>query len=85
MLLAVMVLAPQLGPIAGIPRDAWFVLLMGIFCLIEGARGIRTGNSIFFFRDVTRSNNGFLYWGAIGILLAGGIFCLADFVRLLVS
>ena len=58
----------------GISRDRRFIfLVMGLSLTIISLEGIRTGSAILFVRDVTRSEDGYLYWCAIGIGLTFGI------------
>jgi hypothetical protein len=47
------------------PAD-WIFLLAGLFLLIEAVRGLITGSTILFYRTVTRSGDGCLYWVSIG-------------------
>ncbi len=47
-----------------IGRD-WIVLLAAAALLFNAIRGLATGSAILFYRTVTRSEDGFLYWSAV--------------------
>ena len=54
----------------------WIVLLAAVALLIEALRGLVTGSTILFYRTVTRSEDGFLYWTAIWSGVVVGIAAL---------
>ena len=65
----------------GITHDHRFIfLIMGVFLTLMSLEGLRTGSATFFYRSVTRSKDGYLYWCAIGIGLTLGIGCLVSSV-----
>jgi len=64
----------------GITREGWTLLLISVFLLLMTLRGIGTGTATLFFRDVTRSEDGYLYWIAIGMGLVVGTACLVSFI-----
>lgn len=72
-------------PATGLTSEKWGFPLIAAFLLRLGWEGLNTGRSTLFLRDVTRSEDGYLYWWAIGMWVAGGVFFLAYFVKLLVS
>jgi hypothetical protein len=53
-------------------RHNWAYLVVSVFLLLEFMRGLRTGRTIWIYRTVTRRDDGYLYWWAIGIELIAG-------------
>lgn len=70
---------------ARLTRDNWVVLLLGVYLLFESLRDLGTGSAVLFFRTVKRSEDGYLYWWAIGMELTLGVAGLVLFVTRMVS
>lgn len=61
----------------------WILLLVGAYLLIEGLRGLATGSTLLFYRTVKRSEDGYLYWFAVGTgVIVGGACVVHSFLML---
>jgi len=54
-------------------RRDWICLFGGPYLIFESIRGLKTGSATLFYRTVTRSEEGYLYWFALTLCALAGI------------